>query len=82
MAGDLADHAAMLNVMLARWQARDDSRAEPGARRAADMAMTETGAMLRGLHELRARLAAEIRAHDRMHAARAGAMPAADGAAR
>jgi hypothetical protein len=61
-------------VALAQWMARDDSRADPDARRAASTAMDTIDAMLAELHELRARLVSEIRASDDASAARADAL--------
>ena len=63
-------HNGVLAVALAQWMARDDSKADPGARQAANTAMDEIDAMLRELHQLRARLATEIRAADDATAAR------------
>lgn len=59
-----------LGVALAVWMARDDSQADPHARRAANDAMDALDAMLAGLYELRARLVAEIRESDDQAAAR------------
>ena len=56
--GDLAD-------TLIVWAARDDTRADPEARRAANTAMDAVvDAMLAELHQLRARLVTEIRVSD------------------
>jgi hypothetical protein len=70
--GRLGDegHNGVLAVALARWMARDDARAEPEIRQAANTAMDEIDAMLRELHALRARLASEIRASDDIRNAR------------
>ena len=72
--GDLAtpldDELGLMNVHLAVWMARDDSKADAGARQAANTAMDEIDAMLRELHQLRARLVGEIRAADDATAAR------------
>ena len=62
--GRLDGHLGVLGVALAQWMARDDTRAEPEVRRAANTAMGAIDAMLAGLHELRARLVSEIRASD------------------
>jgi hypothetical protein len=71
--GRLGDegHNGVLAVALARWAARDDGEADPAARQAANTAMDAVDAMLRELHELRARLVSEIRASDDAAAARA-----------
>ena len=50
--GRLGEHNGVLGVALAQWIARDDSKAEPDVRRAANTAID---AMLRELHTLRAR---------------------------
>src|SRR6266436_1057808 len=70
--GRLGDegHKGVLAVALAQWMARDDSKADPGARQAANTAMDAIDAMLRELYELRARLVGEIRAADDATAAR------------
>jgi hypothetical protein len=69
--GRLGEHNDVLGVALAQWMARDDTRAEPGVRRAANTAMDEIDAMLRELHALRGALMTEIRASDDTAAARA-----------
>jgi hypothetical protein len=66
--------AGVLGVALAQWMARDDTKAEPAVRRAANTAMDAIDAMLAELHQLRARLVSEIRASDDSAAARADAM--------
>jgi hypothetical protein len=75
----LEDPAGVLSVALAQWEGRDDTRADPGARRAANDAMGAIDAMLRELHQLRARLAVEIRASDDAAAARVDAMLGGNG---
>ncbi|HTX28833.1 MAG TPA: hypothetical protein VME19_17655 [Streptosporangiaceae bacterium] len=74
-AGRLGDegHNGVLGVALAQWMARDDSKADPDARRAANTAMDAIDAMLTELHQLRARLVSEIRASDDASAVRADA---------
>ena len=57
-------HNGDLGVALAMWAARDETRADPHARRAANTAMDAIDASLAELHELRARLVGEIRASD------------------
>ena len=71
--GRLGDegHNGVLAVVLAQWAARDDSKPDPEARQAANTAMDAVDAMLRELHELRARLVSEIRTSDDAAAARA-----------
>jgi len=62
--GRIGDHNGVLGVALAQWMARDDTKAEPNVRRAANTAMDAIDAMLGELHQLRAQLSAEIRASD------------------
>jgi hypothetical protein len=76
--GRLDEHNGVLGVALAQWMARDDSKAEPDVRQAANTAMEEIDAMLAQLHALRARLVSEIRASDDATAARVNAMLAAN----
>jgi len=68
--GRLDGYNVVLGVALAQWMARDDSRAEPEVRRAANTAMDMVDAMLAELHLLRARLVSEIRGSDEATAAR------------
>jgi hypothetical protein len=74
--GRLGDEGrnGVLAVALAQWMARDDSKADVGASQAANTAMDEIDAMLRELHQLRARLVGEIRESDDATAARVDAM--------
>ena len=74
-------HAGMLNFALAVWAARDDSKPDGEARRAANTAMDEIDAMLRELHALRNQLIDETRASDDATDARADALLAAGKAA-
>jgi hypothetical protein len=64
----------VLGVALAQWAARDDTKPDPDARRAANTAMTTIDAMLGRLHAVRARLVGETRASDDATAARVDAM--------
>jgi hypothetical protein len=77
--GRLGDdgHVGTLGFALGRWAARDDSKAGPEARRAANTAMDEIDAMLAELHTLRTRLIDETRASDDACNARVDAMLAA-----
>jgi hypothetical protein len=81
--GRLGDdgHNGVLDVALAQWAARDDTRADPHARIAANTAMDAIDAMLRELQALRSRLVDEIRESDDIGAARVDAMLAASTAA-
>ena len=74
--GRLGDegHAGELGFALAQWAARDDAKADPEARRAANAAMDEIDAMTRELHALRSRLVGEIRDADDATAARVDAL--------
>lgn len=64
-------HGTVLAAALDRWAARDGTKADPAARRAANSAMDAIDAMLAGLHALRSRLVDEIRAADDQAAVRA-----------
>lgn len=79
--GRIDDHNGVLGVALAQWMARNDSKADPDARRAANTAMDEIDAMLADLHQLRSLLVGEIRESDDANAARVDAMLAAAKAA-
>jgi hypothetical protein len=57
----LAGQAEALAGHLAAWAARDDTRPDAPARRAASAALDTADAMLAELHQIRARLIAEIR---------------------
>ncbi len=72
--GKLEDPMGVLGVGLAQWEIRDDSKAQPEVRRAANTAMDAIDTMLAALHQMRARLVSEIRASDDASAARADAM--------
>ena len=69
----IRSHADDLGGFLATWSARDDSKPDARARRAASEAVTAIGA-LRELHGVRARLVGEIRDSDDASAARADAL--------
>ena len=70
----LGEHNGVLGVALAQWMARDDSKPEPEIRQAANTAMDAIDAMIAELHQLRARLAGEIREAGDASAARADAL--------
>ena len=57
-------HLGDLGTALAMWGTRDDARAFPEARRAANDAMDAINAALAGLHALRQSLVSEIKASD------------------
>jgi hypothetical protein len=72
--GQLEDHAGVLGVALATWATRDDSKAQPEVRQAANTAMDAIDAMLAELHRARASLVTEIRQANDASAARVGAL--------
>jgi hypothetical protein len=63
-------HAADLRIYLTIWAARDDEKAQPDVRQAANHAMDAIDAALRELYGIRSRLVGEIRASDDATAAR------------
>jgi hypothetical protein len=64
----------VLGVALAQWAVRDDTKAQPEIRQAANTAMATVDDMLTALHRARQQLVTEIRASDDASAARADAM--------
>jgi hypothetical protein len=62
--GPLAARARKLYAALDRWGTRDDTRAQPEVRRAANDAMDAIDAMVRELYAMRSRLVSEMRASD------------------
>jgi hypothetical protein len=71
LADPLDDELGLLNVHLAVWMARDDSKADAAVTRAGSRVLGSIDAMLRQLHQLRARMVAERRADQDIAAARA-----------
>ena len=67
----LRGHLGELEVALALWASRDDTKAQPEVRQAANDAMDAVDAALRELHGIRGQLVGEIRASDDATAARA-----------
>jgi hypothetical protein len=67
----------ILGIALAQWAIRDDSKAQPDIRQAANAAMAAIDDMLANLHRLRSSLVSEIRQSDDATAARVDAMLAA-----
>ena len=63
----------ILGAALGLWETRDDSKAQPQVRQAANRAMDTIDAMLRDLHAMRSRLVSEIRVSDDATAARVDA---------
>ena len=78
----LEDPTGVLAVALGQWEDRDDTKAQPEVRRAANTAMDAIDAMLADLHAMRRRLVTEMRASDDATGARVDAMLAAAKAAR
>jgi len=64
----------VLGVAVAQWSVRDDSKAQPEIRQAANVAMAAVDDMLSTLHRLRGQLVTEIRQSDDASAARADAL--------
>lgn len=71
LADPLDDELGLLNVNLAVWIARDDSKADASVVRAGNQVLDSIDAMLRQLHQLRARMVAERREDQDIAAARA-----------
>ena len=67
-------HVEDLCPWLATWEARDDTKPEPHARRCASDAVGAIDAALAELHGIRARLIGEIRVSDDASAERADAL--------
>jgi hypothetical protein len=63
-AGRLEDLAGVLGGSLALWATRDDAKAQPEVRQAANTAVDAIDAMLGELHRIRSGLVAEVRAAD------------------
>jgi hypothetical protein len=63
-----------LTAVLARWALRDDTKAQPEVRQAANDAMDAIDGALRELYGLRSRLVDEIRESDDAAAVRIGAL--------
>jgi hypothetical protein len=70
----LRGHLGELETALALSATRDDTKAQPDVRQAANDAMDAVDAALRELHGIRALLVGEIRASDDATAARADAL--------
>jgi len=68
------DQAVIATDALARWATRDDSKAQPEIRQAANTAMDAIDAMIAELHAARSALAREIRGSDDATDARIDAM--------
>lgn len=70
----ISERAEALGAALAVWAARDDSKPQPEARRAANAAMDAIDGMLAELYAVRSSLVSQIRASDDERAARVDAM--------
>ena len=71
LASPLDDELGLMNVHLAVWIARDDSKADASVTRAGNQVIDSIDVMLRQLHQLRARMVAEKRDDQDAAAARA-----------
>ena len=71
LADPLEEELGVLNVNLAVWMARDDSKADASVVRAGNQVLDSIDAMLRQLHQLRARMVAEYREDQDIAAVRA-----------
>ena len=74
LADPLDDELGLLNVNLAVWIARDDSKADASVTRAGNQVLDSIDAMLSQLHQLRARMVVEYREDQDTAAARADAL--------
>ena len=74
----LEDPMGVMAVALAQWETRDDSKAQPDIRRAANTAMDAIDEMLGELYAMRSRLVTEIRDSDDKAAVRCDAMLAGE----
>jgi hypothetical protein len=70
----LRGHTGELAAALMLWDTRDDTKAQPDVRQAANDAMDAIDAALRQLHGIRSRLVSEIRDSDDASTARAEAL--------
>jgi hypothetical protein len=65
---------AVLGLALAQWGVRDDTKAQPEIRQAANVAMAAVDDMLATLHRLRGQLSGEMRQADDAASARVDVM--------
>ncbi|AHH98240.1 hypothetical protein [Kutzneria albida] len=70
----LRGHVETLAGAMETWALRDDSKAQPGVRQAANTAVDSIDALSRELHEMRDGLITGIRQYDDATAARADAL--------
>lgn len=73
-AAQVREHVEDLSFSLAWWARRDDTTAQPGARRAASAAVDAIDAALRELHQIRQQLITQIRRSDDAAAVRVDAL--------
>jgi hypothetical protein len=71
---DIRERVEDLSAAAALWAMRDDTKAQPAVRRAANDAVSAIDSAVRDLHLVRARLLGEIRASDDATAARVDAL--------
>jgi hypothetical protein len=74
LARRLDNMSGVLGVALAQWAIRDETKAQPEIRQAANTAVAAIDDMLAALHRARQQLVTEIRAADDANAARVDAM--------
>lgn len=72
--GRLRDPLGVLAIKLTQWEHRDETKAQPHVRRAANEAMVEIDTMLRELYLMRSRLVSEIRVSDDLAMERSGGL--------
>lgn len=72
--GPIRGHVENLSAAHAHWSGRDDSKAQPAVRQAANVAMDSIDALLFELHRLRCALMTEIRISDDIASARVDAL--------
>ncbi len=70
----IAEQLGHLEAALSLWAERDDSKAQPDVRQAANVAIDAIDTILRDLYSLRSQLATEIRASDDATAVRVDAL--------
>lgn len=71
---DITGRAQTLRYAMNTWATRDETKAQPGVRHAANVAVLAVDGMLRGLHALRQALIDEMRQTDDATARRVDAL--------
>jgi hypothetical protein len=74
LADPLEEELGVLNVNLAAWIGRDDSKADASVPRAGHQVITSIDVLMRQLHQLRARMVGEIREDQDIAVARSDAL--------